>query len=113
MASHASKTDGTGSASPAPAFSREDHLYARDLDIFGPASLFQLLSRARTHLGEELLARWLSAPADVTTVRQRQESIMELREALDFREALATAGGAIARHRHGRTQRMGVGACGA
>ena len=28
------------------------------------------------------------------TVRQRQASIVELREALDFREALATAGGA-------------------
>lgn len=72
----------------------EDHLYAKDLDIFGPASLFQLLSRARTHLGEELLARWLSAPAGVPTIRQRQESIAELREALDFREALGTAGAA-------------------
>jgi hypothetical protein len=74
-------------------FLTEDHLYARDLDIFGPASLFQLLSRARTHLGEELLARWLSAPAELSTVRHRQESIAELREVLDFREALATAGG--------------------
>ncbi len=75
-------------------FLSEDHLYAPDLDIFGPASLFQLLSRARTHLGEELLARWLSAPADVPTVHRRQASIVELRGALDFREALATAGGA-------------------
>jgi hypothetical protein len=75
-------------------FLNEDHLYSPDLDIFGPASLFQLLSRARTHLGEELLARWLSAPADVPTIRQRHASIVELREALDFREALATAGGA-------------------
>jgi hypothetical protein len=75
-------------------FLSEEHLYTPDLDIFGPASLFQLLSRARTHLGEELLARWLSAPADVPTIGRRQESIVELREALDFREALATAGGA-------------------
>lgn len=75
-------------------FLNEDHLYARDLDIFGPASLFQLLSRARTHLGEESLARWLSAPADLPTIRERQVSIAELRDALDFREALATAGGA-------------------
>jgi MutS domain V len=74
-------------------FLSEDHLYTRDLDIFGPASLFQLLSRARTQLGEEQLARWLSAPAAVSTVHQRQESTAELREALDFREALATAGG--------------------
>lgn len=75
-------------------FLTDDHLYARDLDIFGRASLFQLLSRARTHLGEDLLARWLTAPADLSTIRQRQESIAELGQALDFREALATAGGA-------------------
>jgi len=79
---------------PGTRFLSEDHLYARDLDIFGPASLFQLLSRARTHLGEEQLARWLSAPAPVATVLQRQQSVAELRNALDFREALATAGGA-------------------
>ena len=79
---------------PGTRFLSEDHLYARDLDIFGPASLFQLLSRARTHLGEEQLAQWLSAPAPVATVIQRQQSVAELREALDFREALATAGGA-------------------
>ncbi|MEO5740737.1 MAG: DNA mismatch repair protein MutS [Vicinamibacterales bacterium] len=83
-----------GIGEPGERFLTHDHLYAHDLDIFGNASLFQLLSRARTHLGEELLARWLSAPANVATVRQRQESIAELREALDFREALATAGGA-------------------
>jgi hypothetical protein len=78
---------------PGTRFLTEDHLYARDLDIFGPASLFQLLSRARTHLGEELLAQWLSVPAELAAIRERQESIAELREALDFREALATAGG--------------------
>ncbi len=102
--------DGRTSANRARVFSREDHLYTRDLDIFGPASLFQLLSRARTQLGEELLARWLSAPAGVPTVRQRQESIAELREALDFREALATAGGASRDIDTDRAQRMGVGA---
>ena len=75
-------------------FLQEDHLYARDLDLFGPASLFQLLSRARTHLGEELLARWLTTPADVTAIRLRQDAVAELRSELDFRESLAVAGGA-------------------
>jgi hypothetical protein len=74
-------------------FLNEDHLYSRDLDIFGPASLFQLLSRARTHLGEERLARWLTVPDHLSTIRERQVSIVELGEALDFREALAVAGG--------------------
>jgi hypothetical protein len=74
-------------------FMSEEHLYARDLDIFGRGSLFQLLSRARTHLGEELLARWLTGGAAVEEVGRRQESIAELRGSLDFREALAIAGG--------------------
>src|SRR4029079_12071901 len=33
------------------------HPYARDLDLFGPASLFQLLCTARTRAGEETLTR--------------------------------------------------------
>ncbi len=75
-------------------FLNDDHLYARDLDIFGASSLFQLLSRARTHLGEELLAGWLTGPAPLPTVTLRQDAVAELRGELDFREALATAGGA-------------------
>ena len=74
-------------------FLNEDHLYARDLDIFGPGSLFQLLSRARTGLGEDRLAQWLSATAPLPAVRLRQEAIVELRDEIDFREALATLGG--------------------
>ena len=74
-------------------FFDEDHLYAGDLDIFGPGSLFQLLSLARTQLGEDLLARWLTAPAPAAVVRLRQDAVAELRGQLDFREALATAGG--------------------
>ncbi len=34
---------------------------ARDLDLFGRASLFELLCTARTRAGEETLARWLLA----------------------------------------------------
>ena len=38
------------------------HPYAQDLDLFGKGSLFELLCTARTHIGEETLARWLLAP---------------------------------------------------
>jgi hypothetical protein len=79
---------------PGSRFLSEEHLYARDLDIFGPSSLFQLLSLARTHLGEDLLARWLTGLTPLPVVRERQASIEELRDAHDFREALATSGGA-------------------
>ena len=37
------------------------HPYAQDLDLFGKASLFELISAARTHIGESTLARWMLA----------------------------------------------------
>ena len=45
------------------------HPYAQDLDLFGKGSLFELLCTARTHIGEDTLARWLLAPADPTPSR--------------------------------------------
>ena len=65
------------------------HPYAQDLDLFGKGSLFELLSTARTHIGEDTLARWLLAPADPATVRARQQAVEELRPRLDLREDLA------------------------
>jgi hypothetical protein len=77
---------------PGRRYLSDAHIYTHDLDIFGASSLFQLLSQARTTLGDDLLASWLSGPAPVPAVRARQQSVAELRAALDFREALATAG---------------------
>ena len=68
------------------------HVYAADLDLFGPDSLFRLLSRARTRGGEELLASWLLRPAPPDVVRRRQEAVRELAPGLDFRERLAVSG---------------------
>jgi len=65
------------------------HPYARDLDLFGKGSLFELLSTARTHVGEDTLARWLLSPAAPSTVRARQEAVEELRSRVDLREELA------------------------
>jgi len=67
----------------------DDHPYANDLDIFGHGSLFQLVCGVRTRLGEDTLADWLSHGADLDTVRQRQQSVGELRGLIDFREDLA------------------------
>jgi hypothetical protein len=66
-----------------------DHPYALDLDLFGKGSLFQLLSTARTHIGEDTLARWLLAPAAPEEIRERQAAVEELRPRLDLREDLA------------------------
>jgi hypothetical protein len=84
------RLDGTwAGAGPDGARFLEAHPYARDLDLFGPASLFQLLDTARTQTGEDTLARWLRAGAGLEEVRARQTAVAELALNIDFREELA------------------------
>lgn len=73
-------------------FDLSHHLYATDLDLFGPASLFELLSQARTRMGEDTLAAWLLHPSPIADIRQRQAAVAELRPRLDLREDLAVLG---------------------
>ena len=73
-------------------FLDDEHLYARDLDLFGPASLFELLSAARTRIGEDTLAAWLKAPAAPPVVHARQEAVRELGPRVGLREDLAVLG---------------------
>ena len=70
-------------------FLDEAHIYARDLDLFGEGSLFDLLSNARTTMGEEALAGWLLEPAAPAVVRSRQQAVQELSSRLDLHERLA------------------------
>ena len=67
-------------------------LYATDLDLFGPASLFELLSLARTRIGEDTLAAWLLSPSPVADIKLRQAAVAELRPYLDLREDIAILG---------------------
>jgi hypothetical protein len=76
-------------------FADDAHLYANDLDLFGTASLFELLSIARTHSGEETLAAWLKAPASREEILARHEAVLELVPLLDLRETLALAGDGV------------------
>ncbi len=66
--------------------------FARDLDLFGRASLFHLLGPLTTAFGRETLARWLLEPAAPASIRERQEAVQELARATAFREDLALAG---------------------
>ena len=68
------------------------HTYAADLDLFGRGGLFELLSNARTRMGEDTLAQWLLAPSPEDEIRQRQEAVGELSGQLDLREELAVLG---------------------
>lgn len=81
-----------GSGETGERFADPHHVYAADLDLFGHASLFQLLSTARTRMGEETLARWLLGPSPREQVLARQRAVNELRHELDLREDLAVLG---------------------
>src|SRR3974390_1574127 len=76
-------------------FETPHHIYADDLDLFGPDSLYQLLCAARTQMGENILAAWLLAPAERETIRARQASVAELRDRLNLRESLAIEGDSV------------------
>lgn len=82
----------TGIGDTGEEFSRPDHLYTEDLDIFGPGSLFQLLCSARSRMGKEQLADWLLTQAGATEVVERQRAIAELKSKLELREKVALAG---------------------
>jgi hypothetical protein len=73
-------------------FNDPHHVYAADLDLFGRGGLFELLSTARTRMGEETLAKWLLAPAKVAQVEERHVAVDELRDQLGLREDLAILG---------------------
>jgi hypothetical protein len=73
-------------------FSDPHHVYSADLDLFGRGSLFELLSTARTRIGEETLAKWLLSPSTVNQIQERHDAIRELRDQLDLREDLAILG---------------------
>lgn len=80
---------------PAP-----DHPYALDLDIFGAASLQQLLGTVSTEQGQATLRAWLLAPAPPATVRERQAAVRELAPHLDLRDELTLRGRLLQRRRH-------------
>jgi hypothetical protein len=68
------------------------HPYARDLDVFGAGSLFELLCTARTRAGEQTLASWLLAAAPVETLEARQKAVRDLKGRVSFRAKLFSLG---------------------
>lgn len=75
--------------SPSP---NSNHPYAVDLDVFGAASVFQLLDDTRTAPGTSTLATWLSMRAKPDEIASRQTAVRELSERVTFREDLAALG---------------------
>ncbi|MCE7992344.1 MAG: DNA mismatch repair protein MutS [Roseivirga sp.] len=81
---------------PGTEFLTTDHAYVSDFDIFGNHSLFQLVNRTTTESGNQLLAKWLSAPASKTIIEARQTAIKELSNDLEWRQSFQAAGMAFA-----------------
>jgi len=81
-----------GSGQTGERFNDPHHVYADDLDLFGRGGLFELLSTARTRIGEEALAKWLLSPSAVSEIEERHSAVRELRDELDLREDLAILG---------------------
>jgi len=68
------------------------HPYAVDLDLFGRASLFQLLGPPATALGAAMLVRHLLDPATREEILARQQSASELVDPVEWRLELAAHG---------------------
>ena len=66
-----------------------EHAYAGDLQLFGRPGLSQLLVPPATPAGQRMLTKWLLTPDAVPTIEARQASVGVLRDAIDFRDALA------------------------
>jgi hypothetical protein len=71
------------------------HTYAADLDLFGVGSVFDLLCRAQSTSGRELLGSWLLETADAEEVRSRQAAARELAPHVELREDLVRLGSEI------------------
>lgn len=74
------------------AFRDDAHPYARDIDLFGPSSLFEQLNVTQTPGGAARLAQWLMEHANAEEVGSRQRAAQELAELAPLREELALAG---------------------
>ena len=62
-------------------FLKQEEPQSVDLDIFGPASVYQYLSVAHTLHGQQALARALRLPQDTPEqLKERQEAVQELAE---------------------------------
>jgi hypothetical protein len=75
-----------------PGVDTEGHPYAVDLDLFGRASLFQLLGPAATTFGNSILGGWLLRPAMPGEIVARQAAVAELAALENWRERLAALG---------------------
>jgi hypothetical protein len=70
----------------------KDHPYINDLDIFGPASLFQFSNRTTSEMGSKQLGDYLKEPAAIVEIEDRQNAIKELSQKINWIQDLQAEG---------------------
>jgi DNA mismatch repair ATPase MutS len=78
-----------------------DQSLARDIDLFGRASLFHLICTANTPIGVDSLRDWLLDPAAPAVIERRQRSVAELAPQLDLRQEVNLRGRLLSASRAG------------
>ncbi|HEX2168178.1 MAG TPA: MutS family DNA mismatch repair protein, partial [Longimicrobiales bacterium] len=75
-----------------PSRSIDGHAYAADLDLYGRASLSQILGPVATPFGSSALDDWLLEGAVPAVIAERSEAVRELAPLRDLRDTLALHG---------------------
>ena len=75
-----------------PSRSIDGHAYAADLDLYGRASVSQILGPVATPFGAATLDDWLLSGAAPPVVRERNAAVRELAPLNDLRDTLALHG---------------------
>lgn len=70
----------------------QNHAYSSDLDIFGSHSLFQLMNRTVSKVGNNTLASWLAKQTTNKEIAERQIAIKELAAKIDWRQDITQYG---------------------
>ncbi|HET7697259.1 MAG TPA: hypothetical protein VFK57_16215 [Vicinamibacterales bacterium] len=84
--------NGLPEIAPPADLDQDRHPYARDLDLFGHASLSKWIGRPATSGGAGRLWGWLLAPAAPAAIADRHAAIEELAGAREWREQLDVEG---------------------
>lgn len=70
----------------------KDHPYSNDLDIFGPASLFQFSNRTTSEMGSHQLSEYLKSPSPIEEIEVRQDAVKELTAKIKWIQNLQAEG---------------------
>lgn len=76
-------------------FVNPQHPYSYDMDLFGPYSLFQMMNRGSTSIGQACLASWLQQPTDNAIISARQLAAQDIAQQMEWQHHLRAYGAAL------------------